>query len=575
MIIEQLIAALGFDLQGEADLKRFKQGMDSAEKSVSAFTARLVAFGAAAGVAAAGGLAALSKSVIDVSAQFEGYAATLETIEGSTAKAQASLDWISDFAKKTPFEVAELTEAFVRLRAYGMDPTSGLMESLGNASSAMGKSLMQAVEMVADASTGEFERLKEFGIRASQEGDKVTFAWTENGKALTRVVKKNGADITNFIQEQFGLRFAGAMIRQAKTWNGMLSNLGDTWTAFQKRIGDAGWFEDVKRRLAGILDTVGEWDRNGGLDRAAGALSTIFSRTLDTAEHVGSQLFTIGKGAFYAASGIVDLVSRITGLNKVASIGVLGAGALAMSAGGRGLMLALGKRIPALGALLAVDDIMTGLGGGDSYIGKLEGGQEALDALRGKFEALGQAVNGLAQALGAVGNIDPSTWKFGDFFDTELVRFANDLSVVVDDITATVNALKRALNFDFSGDFLGKGLKIDFQKPEWLQWMTGGGDTSSGPPPAANKNARQVFEERYRNAQAHIANMTGGMPANAAMNDNRQDHRNQSVTVQVGGVTVQGVQNAGAAVGSAVGKAVGSGAAGAARVSRFEKDDAF
>jgi hypothetical protein len=37
----------------------------------------------------------------------------------------------------------------------------------------MGKDMMQMIEAVADASTGEFERLKEFGIKASKQGDQV------------------------------------------------------------------------------------------------------------------------------------------------------------------------------------------------------------------------------------------------------------------------------------------------------------------------------------------------------------------------------------------------------------------
>lgn len=168
MIVDELVAILGYDVRGEGELRKFNAGLDNAQQKASAFAASLIRIGAVAATAAAAGMAALGRSVISTSAQFEGYAATLETIEGSSDKAQKSLAWISDFAKKTPFEVAELTEAFVRLRAYGMDPTSGLMESLGDASSAMGKSLMSAVEMIADASTGEFERLKEFGIRASQ-----------------------------------------------------------------------------------------------------------------------------------------------------------------------------------------------------------------------------------------------------------------------------------------------------------------------------------------------------------------------------------------------------------------------
>jgi TP901 family phage tail tape measure protein len=57
------------------------------------------------------------------------------------------------------------------------------------------------------------------------------------------------------------------------------------------------------------------------------------------------------------------------------------------------------------------------------------------------------------------------------------------------------------------------------------------------------------------------------------VNNTVNDSRDQSVTVQVGGVTVQGVQNVNAAVGGAIGRAVGQAAVG--RVSRFERDDAF
>ncbi|MDG4813775.1 hypothetical protein P8629_12270, partial [Hydrogenovibrio sp. 3SP14C1] len=85
----------------------------------------------------------------------------LETIEGSQEKAKASLDWIAGFAKKTPYDLAQVTESFVKLKAYGIDPIADdALRILGDTGSAMGKSLDQAVEAFADAATGEFERLK-------------------------------------------------------------------------------------------------------------------------------------------------------------------------------------------------------------------------------------------------------------------------------------------------------------------------------------------------------------------------------------------------------------------------------
>lgn len=84
-----------------------------------------------------------------------------------------------------------------------------------------------------------------------------------------------------------------------------------------------------------------------------------------------------------------------------------------------------------------------------------------------------------------------------------------------------------------------------------------------------------AIAEKIEGMNATLAKMTGASPAEAVITDARQDNRNQSVTVQVGGVTVQGAQNAGPAVGAAVGNAVGNAAAGAARPARVEGSPQF
>ena len=72
---------------------------------------------------------------------------------------------IEDFASSTPFNVEQITEAFIKLKALGLDPSQEALMSYGNTASAMGKNLMQFVEAIADAATGEFERLKESGLK--------------------------------------------------------------------------------------------------------------------------------------------------------------------------------------------------------------------------------------------------------------------------------------------------------------------------------------------------------------------------------------------------------------------------
>ena len=116
---------------------------------------------------------------INTRREFGKLEAVLTNTLGSKSAAQKSLKDIKDFAASTPFSVAELTAAYVKLTNQGFKPTMEEMENLGDLASAMGKSFNQLTEAIIDAQTGEFERLKEFGIKASASGDRVTFSFKE------------------------------------------------------------------------------------------------------------------------------------------------------------------------------------------------------------------------------------------------------------------------------------------------------------------------------------------------------------------------------------------------------------
>ncbi|MCD1645244.1 tape measure protein [Aurantimonas coralicida] len=303
MIIDELVAVLGFEIQGEENAKRFQAQVKGMEKRLNGFADETVKIARratmAVGALTAGLGAAFGKSIISTSAQFESFEATLTTIEGSAEKARKSLDWVSKFAKTTPYEVSEVADAFVRLKAYGIDPMDGTLTALGDTASAMNKPLMAAVEALADAATGEFERLKEFGLKAKSEGDNVTFSWQRNGKEFQQTVKKNGESITKFLKDTLGGRFEGAMLRQSKTWGGMVSNLSDSWVDFQRRIGEGGFFETVKSRLGDLLDYIGRLDEDGTLDRWSQNLSDGFTWVADKAVYltgqIGDTVSTLGR----------------------------------------------------------------------------------------------------------------------------------------------------------------------------------------------------------------------------------------------------------------------------------------
>ena len=129
------------------------------------------------------GLWFVKSQLVDTAAEFEKFKTVLETLEGSSAKAKISMDWVSDFAAKTPFELDQVMDSFVKLKSYGLDPTKGLLESLGDTASAMGKPIIQAVEAIADAITGENERLKEFGITSETRGNQTRYSYTDKSGA--------------------------------------------------------------------------------------------------------------------------------------------------------------------------------------------------------------------------------------------------------------------------------------------------------------------------------------------------------------------------------------------------------
>lgn len=247
--LEQFKKAEGIQRMGRA-----LQGVNTSFKGVIDQTG---IFAARLGLLAGAGALAFKGLFLDSAVEFERYNAILETTEGSSKKAKAALDWVSEFATKTPYELAEVTDAFVKLRAYGMQPQGGLLTSLGNTASAMGKRLSQAVEAIADAVTGENERLKEFGIKARTTGNNIVYEYTKNGKTLTATAKKSSREqIQAVLMGIFNSKYTGAMDKMSQTFAGLLSNLQDQWTRMSNLVMSEGLFDFLKGELSGLLDNI-------------------------------------------------------------------------------------------------------------------------------------------------------------------------------------------------------------------------------------------------------------------------------------------------------------------------------
>lgn len=248
-------------------------------------TFRGVALAAGIAVSAFGGAAIAAGSLVGVASQFEKFQTILETTEGSSAKAKAAMAWVSNFAAKTPYELDGVMDSFVQLRTRGLDPTNGLLQALGDTSAAMGVPLMQGVEAMADAVTGENERLKAFGITASKTGNKIAYTYTNAaGKQMTASVKATDRmAIQQKLMAIFSEKYGGSMEKLSATWDGMVSNLADIWSQFQLAIMNAGLFDWMKDKLKFVLDTVNQMAADGTLKLWAEDISTRIMAVLQAA----------------------------------------------------------------------------------------------------------------------------------------------------------------------------------------------------------------------------------------------------------------------------------------------------
>lgn len=175
-------------------------------------------------------LVGFGKSMIDQHSNMEAINQRLVTITGSTERATEIMNNMKKLAATSPFEFPELADAAARLEAFGQSAEKW-MPVIGDTAAATNKSVTQVTEAILDAQTGEFERLKELGIKTTVEGDKIRFSFMRNGKMMSVEAENNSESISNAIMGIFSQNYSGAMEGLSNTFIGRLSNLKDNVNA--------------------------------------------------------------------------------------------------------------------------------------------------------------------------------------------------------------------------------------------------------------------------------------------------------------------------------------------------------
>ena len=163
--------------------------------SVGDLTTSLGALGGALGGISVGALALEAVKAADA---FNLMQASLKRVSGGDAEiATAKFRELSKIADELGIKNKDLAETYIQLANRGFKPTSDQIKALVDISTVSRKTVTQLSEAILDAQTLEFERLKEFGIRQKDLGDKVSFTYG----GITKTADKTAESIAKTILE--------------------------------------------------------------------------------------------------------------------------------------------------------------------------------------------------------------------------------------------------------------------------------------------------------------------------------------------------------------------------------------
>ena len=268
--------------------------MSSGAKQVLAFAAAYISLSAAFGLVQKGlnlvrdGI----YSMLKTGDQFELLDKRLASLMGSIAGGEQAVAWIKDFAKNTPLEVADVTEAFALLKTYGLDPMDGTLQAVVDKNEELGGG-MERLTGIASAlgqaygkqklQTEEILQLVERGVPAWDLLEKVT---GKNAAQLEALASKGklGRDVIKALIAEIGKSSEGAAADAMGTLTGLASNLSDVWSGFLDRVSKSGALDYVKKKLGEVADKIDQMDKDGRLDRLAQSLSDTFVNGAESIE---------------------------------------------------------------------------------------------------------------------------------------------------------------------------------------------------------------------------------------------------------------------------------------------------
>lgn len=454
------------ELRGEttraaAATRDFDAATDSTGNTLSNVAGKAVALGGA--LLGLQQMRELATSVVETGSQFQNLEVRLENLLGSAESAGQAMAMLKDLAASTPFDVAGLSEAYVKLTSFGMKPTEAQMRSLVDITANLGGGT-EALSGVTLALGQAWTKTKLQGEEILQLAERGVPVWDALARATGRTVPELqrmseagqlGRDVISKLIDELGRMNAGASDKLMQTYAGAVANAKDALAEFFDMIAKAGVLDWLTDKIRVLLDEFDRMKQSGELEQKAQEIADAFLQIATMVDTTASALLDLAP----VLEASIKLFIALKVANAAQALWAIAAGALAAtpavagvgaaSAVSAGQMAAAGAAAGGLATSLRILRSLTGVG---LVLGAAELAQEFFRAKAAAEEADAavarmlqeQPVNGPKKAA------DAAAQSLG-----VVVSKVNDALVQFDNLKAkgesTAEALRKIGNdFDLS-----------------------------------------------------------------------------------------------------------------------------
>ena len=229
------------------------------------------------GLLVGAGVGLLSRSFLDAAKTSEAYRIRLNVLLGDVKEGNRLFRDMSKYASGVSFSYEEIMGSATSLAGVmkgGVDEVNRWMPLIGDLAAASGLSIQEATSQIIrmySAGAASADLFRERGILAMlgfQSG--VSYSAKETRERLVQA------------WEDPASKFRGASEQLSRSWEGMMSMLGDAWFQFRNQVMESGVFDFLKSGLQLLIDYIGQLRKEGDLSSFAQRVGKVIIAVLKT-----------------------------------------------------------------------------------------------------------------------------------------------------------------------------------------------------------------------------------------------------------------------------------------------------